>query len=221
LPPYWLPGLGGVVALGVDGAVDGLVEGEVDVDCGRDEDGEVDADGDVARGVDAREAGNSPAALDPLSDPLPVRDAWSGRACDSCEPFPAVAVRATRPSASPSSAAPPARAMGLRRPKSRAISTMSPKLRLDSVSDRTLQPAGGLLDQLGGGRLVLVLQLVAGAAHGLGEGLDALRRSALLLLDLVRSRGLHLLGRGACRLGQGVARAVPVARPAKGIGLLT
>jgi hypothetical protein len=36
------------------------------VDCGRD----VDVDGEVARVVDAREAGNSPAALDPLIDPM-------------------------------------------------------------------------------------------------------------------------------------------------------
>jgi hypothetical protein len=85
LPPYWLPGLGGVVAFGVDWPVDELDEGDVDVDCDRDvdvddDDGDVDMDGVVGRCVDAREAGNSPAALDPLIDPMLDRDGCSDEA---------------------------------------------------------------------------------------------------------------------------------------------
>jgi hypothetical protein len=86
---------------------------------------------------------------------------------------------------------------------------------------QVLQSACGLLDQLGGRRLVLLAQLVAGAAHGLGKCLNALRRGALLLFDLVRCRRLHRLGCCGCRLFNGVANAVTVTCLATEIRLLT
>jgi hypothetical protein len=91
-------------------------------------------------GVDAREAGNSPAALDPVIDP----DAGPRRLVrQGMRLMRAVARRRGARNAAerqPEQRRPARQGERLRRPKSRAMPTMSPTLRLASVWDRSSSP---------------------------------------------------------------------------------